>query len=302
MPARALGVVLLVFALVSAGLASPDEGQQIVLDGQALSGLHFVRANGTEYFPLQRMAEAAGLAVSVSTDGTVTAGRESFKADARVVDGHVLVSRADVKRALKATVYVDGARAVITTAGGRTQLAKRPGTEVRPRPVAHTSPVHPPRPSAGPSPAAGTPSGPGAGPGADTRAPHDGSLGVESIELDRSVAHNNMMRVRATVRNNGRDALKSVTLSFVLWEQGAPEAIDPVTGISVGQGRLYSEYPQPLGDLAPGQSRSYEVITTVANPSKMDYAAKIVELDVSSAVDSFARRRLRYGFKAIVGR
>jgi hypothetical protein len=132
--------------------------------------------------------------------------------------------------------------------------------------------------------------------------PRPGALDVGSIELDRSVANNNFLRVRARVRNTTSSPMKSVTVTFVMWVDGSPETNDSLTGEPMTGGGAYSEYPLALGDLAPGQTKTFETITTVANPDKLDFSNRIIELNVASASDSFAVRRLRYGFKATVGR
>ena len=142
----------------------------------------------------------------------------------------------------------------------------------------------------------GPPPGPGQGP-QNTSVPA-GSLTLMNIELDRSPAHNNFLRVRGRVRNASSAPIRNLTVTFSMWREGSPETTDAATGERVGQGGTYSDYPYPVGTLAPGEWRDFEIVTTVAKPQKLDFGARVIELDDHGAFDSFAVRRLRYGFKA----
>ena len=278
-----------------ADTASPDTRNQVLLDGKLLPGITFERGGSDTWFPLQEIAQAAGLKLTLESDGTVRVGNRSFKATLRAVRGTVLVTRADVKRALNATIFLDpdSPRAVITTAGAQHRLAQKAGQPVESlaRPAPTTQPG-PPRANlpihAGPNPTQ---------PGPAQRA---GKIGVFSVELDRTASQGNMMRVRARVRNDGPQALRSLTVTFVLWVDGEKEEPDELTGELVARGKLYSEYPQTLGDLEPGETKSFETVTTVANPDKIEPDSRIILLNVQSVYDSFAVRRLRYGFRAKV--
>lgn len=370
---------------------SPANAQQVqplsvVLDGTPLPDKGILWVDGNVYLPLARMAEACGLPVKVESDGTVEVGTRRFLAATVRVEDRVYVARADVKRALDATVYVDTAngRVVVLTPRGQKQATKRGGSEVAapPRPVVTQrpgaqptprtvytnqgpqphgghAPTSAPPPTGGPSrdgiapgppppgggppqngipsqpapqagnqppygdpskggsnpfpPAgggtsepvagkgAGSPGGPGGpppGPGAPGASAPAGSVQVTNIELDRSPAHNNFLRVRGRVRNASGAPLRNLTVTFSLWREGSPETTDPATGDRVCQGGSYSDYPSTVGTLAPGEWRDIEIVTSVARPQKLDFGARLVELDDRGAFDSFAVRRLRYGFKA----
>lgn len=275
--------------------APPHPRNHVVLDGKVLPGVTFERDTGGTWFPLGDIAQAAGLNLTLEADGTVRVGNRSFKAIARTVGGRVLVSRADVKRALDATVFLDPdlPRAVITTAGARHSLAQKAGKPVEgtPRPAA-TPPPGPPRSQ--------LPGHGGPKPSPSTAARAAGKIEVFAIELDRATNQGNMLRVRARVRNDGPRALRGVTVTFALWVEGEQEEPDALTGELVARGRFYSEYPQALGEIAPGEMKSFEAVTTIASPDKVETGSRIILLNVQSVYDSFAVRRLRYGFKAKV--
>src|ERR1700733_1843268 len=101
-----LGLLWWTASVLLAAPIQPETGD-IQLDGAPLSGLRYVTIKGEAYFPLQDISDARHLGVTVSADGTITRGRLSFKSAVVEQDGKLLVARADVKRALEATIYVD---------------------------------------------------------------------------------------------------------------------------------------------------------------------------------------------------
>ena len=166
----------LVVALIFIGLLAPravaDSPPQpsgaIIVDGIELRDAGFVRMDGKIYLPLARMAEACGLSVKVEDGGTVVAGSLRFQATSMKVGNRVYVIRADVKRALDATVYVDepNGRVVVLTPRGQKKAVKQGGTVVaassRPPTAAEPASPSPPRtiygnPNGGYAPQTGTP-------------------------------------------------------------------------------------------------------------------------------------------------
>jgi hypothetical protein len=156
-------------------------------------------------------------------------------------------------------------------------------------------------PSSGGEAAATEPTAPAAAARAQALTPATGPvLQIFAVEVAQDVTHNGAVRVRGQVRNISGRPLTHVSVTFVLWDEGALTEVSRLTGDTVARGSGYSSYDSVVGALQAGETRTFEVLTSVVSTHHIDTATKIIAVEVSTGdfTHPAAVRPLHYGFKA----
>ncbi len=292
---RVLMIILICAAAVHAGEST---GGAIVVDGRP-SALRYVVVDGRAWFPVTELGKLAGVPVEVVSENTLFVRGRTVACELRTVGGVAHAPREAVKQHMGLAIFVDAetARALVTTPGGVSRMQKTAAKM-------GTAPATPAETTRQPTEHLDGPAPPGAASGGQEMSLP--TLAMSDIVVERNLASNNQVRVRAKVRNVAERALHLVTVTFLLWDEQTPATTCPVTGDWIPYGYAYSSYPFAIGDMAAGEYKEIDIQTTVGSPESIDAGARLIVLDISRMnvspsqypnADPFRKRKLKYGFK-----